>query len=115
MSGFPFVTGRGLHLPFSDEVKNLTVFTVVEELTFDEYMAALRESYTGAPTANVLCDMPVIEGNRISPEELRKIIAFIKQHENKRPRGKMALVSTTDLDYDLSRMSGSYAEIGKLS
>jgi len=47
-------------------------------------------------------------------EELREIVAFIKHHENKRSGGKTALVSETNLDYGLSRMSNSYAEIADL-
>ena len=89
----------------------MTVFTVAGALTYAEQLAALQEFYDGNPTANVLWDFRSIEGNRITIEELNKIIVFIKRRESKRPHGKTALVSTTDLDFGLSRMSQTYADI----
>jgi hypothetical protein len=97
-----------------DPARDLTIFTVRGQLTFDEQMEILVEFYGGDPTANVLWDFRGIEGNRISSDELRKIIVFIKQHEHKRPGGKTAMVAGTDLDFGLSRMSDAYAETEKL-
>lgn len=93
-----------------DDTKDLTIFTAVGELTFDKQIAVLRDFYDGTPTANVLWDMRKIEGNRISAEELQKIITFIKRHSDKRPHGKTALVSAKDIDFGLSMMSHAYAE-----
>lgn len=97
-----------------DASRNLTLFTVEGDLTFDEQMAVLRDFYEGTPTANVIWDFRAMEGTRISAAQLREIIAFIKRHEGKRPRGKTALVSATDLDFGLSRMGQAYAEGDRL-
>ncbi|MBN2107697.1 MAG: hypothetical protein JW832_09735 [Deltaproteobacteria bacterium] len=93
---------------------DLTVFTAAGELTYEEQLAALQEFYDGNPTANVLWDFRSIKGNRITTEELNKIIVFIKRRESKRPHGKTALVARTDLDFGLSRVSQAYADIHEL-
>jgi hypothetical protein len=97
-----------------DRARDLTVFTAAGELTYAEQLAALHDFYDGNPTANVLWDFRSIEGNRISTDELNKIIVFIKKRENKRPHGKTALVSTSDLDFGMSRVSQAYADIHEL-
>ena len=93
-----------------DEGRNLTVFSVKGELTFAEQMATLRQFYDETPTRNVIWDFRQLAGHRISSDELREIISFIKWHGQNRPAGKTALVSATDLDFGLSRMSQAYAE-----
>lgn len=93
-----------------DAARELTIFTVTGELTFAAQMEALRRFYGEAPTANMLWDFRRLEGSRISSEELRRIIAFIRGQKDKRPYGKTALVSTSDLDFGLSRMSEAYAQ-----
>lgn len=94
-----------------DESRDLTVFTVDGELTFDAQIATLQRFYGGSPTANVIWDFRSLEGNRLNASELRKIIDFIKRYESKRPAGKTALVSITDLDFGLSSVVGAYADV----
>ncbi len=98
-----------------DEKRDLTLFTAEGELTFREQMTALRKFYRGNPSANVIWDFRKIAGNRISSQELQKIISFIKQHESKRPLGRTALIAATDLDFGLSRMGQTYADVEDLS
>jgi hypothetical protein len=93
-----------------DEDRNLTVFSVQGELSFEEQMAALRRFYDGTPTRNVIWDFRCMEGQRVSSEEMRKIISYIKRQDQKRPAGKTALVAATDLDFGLARMSQAYAD-----
>lgn len=97
-----------------DDTKDLTIFTVEGSLTFDEQIATLQEFYSGDPTANVLWDFRGHKGNRISSEEVQKIISLVKSYGNKRPKGKTALVSKKDLDFGLSRVSEAYANIENL-
>jgi len=93
-----------------DEERDLTIFAVEGELTFVEQMAALRKFYEGTPTCNVIWDFRQLEGYRISSDELREIISFVKDRGKDRLGGKTALVSSTDLDFGLSRMSQAYAD-----
>jgi hypothetical protein len=97
-----------------DLSRDLTIFTASEELTYAKQMTVLRAIYGGDPTANMIWDFRAIEGNRISSEELEKIISFIKQRADRRKKGKTALVSGSDLDFGLSRISEFYAEIENL-
>jgi len=98
-----------------DQALDLTIFTAEGELTFDKQMNALREFYSGNPTANVIWDFRKIVGNRISSQELLKIITFIKQHGKKRPSGRTALIAASDLDFGLSRMGQAYADVEHLT
>jgi uncharacterized protein YbgA (DUF1722 family) len=82
--------------------------------TFDEQITTLQEFYSADPTANVLWDFRGHKGNRISSEEVQKIISLVKSYGNKRPKGKTALVSNKDLDFGLSRVSEAYANIENL-
>jgi hypothetical protein len=98
----------------TDDVRSLTIFTVVGELTFEEQMKTLRAFYGGSPTANVLWDFRMMEGNRLSSVELERLFSFIKSNQNKRPTGKTALVSANDLDFGLSRVSETLSQIKEL-
>jgi hypothetical protein len=93
-----------------DALRDLTVFTVEGELSFEEQVEVLRIFYGGDPTTNVLWDFRNITGNRIQSEEASEIVSFIKRNEAKRPSGKTALVVSTDLDFGLSRVSQAYGE-----
>ncbi|WP_205743372.1 hypothetical protein [Geobacter sp. FeAm09] len=92
----------------------MTVFTAKGELTFDGQMAALRDFYNGTPTADVIWDLRMTSGNRISVVELRKIVVFIKQYADRRPPGRTALVSADNLDFGWGRVVEMYAEIENL-
>jgi hypothetical protein len=86
-----------------DRLRNLTIFFVNGELTFDEQIQTLKEFYIGAPTGNVLWDFPAMEGIRMSVDEFCEIISFLKKYCSKRPKGKTALVFSIDIDFSLSK------------
>jgi hypothetical protein len=98
-----------------DESRDLTIFTVKGELTFQEEMETLKAFYSGEPTANVLWDFRLLEGERISLQELEAVSDFIKTNQSKRPQGKTALVVANELDYGLSRASMTLYEIRNVS
>jgi hypothetical protein len=98
-----------------DASRDLTTFTVKGELSFQEQMDALKAFYRGEPTANVLWDFRLLEGKRISLQELEEVSDFIKKNQSKRPVGKTALVVANDLDYGLSRASMTLYEIRNVS
>ncbi len=91
--------------------ENLTIFTASGELTFSEQMDALRSFYDGEPTPYVIWDFRQISGNRISSAELRNIIEFVKRHTQKRTTGRTALVTSSDLDFGLSRMGAIISDL----
>jgi hypothetical protein len=94
---------------------DLTVFTVVGEMTFNDQIGVLRGFYEGSPTANVIWDMRKLEGNRASKEELQDIVAFVKKNATGRTGGKTALVTGSELDFGIARMMEAYAFIRELS
>lgn len=98
-----------------DGSRDLTTFAVKGELTFQEEMDELKAFYSGEPTANVLWDFRLLEGERISLQELEAVSDFIKTNQSKRPQGKTALVVANELDYGLSRVSMTLYEIRNLS
>jgi hypothetical protein len=88
-----------------DDTKNLTIFTVEGSLTFDEQITTLQEFYSADPTANVLWDFRGHKGNRISSEEVQKIISLVKSYGNKRPKGKI---------FQIQPLKGKTHIVGKL-
>ena len=70
-----------------DDSRDLSIFTVKGQLTFQEEMAALKAFYIGEPTTNVLWDFRLLEGNRLSSAELDQLFGFIKANQEKRPQG----------------------------
>ena len=99
----------------TDTSKDLTVFSAVGEIDFNAQMAVLKTFYHGTPTKNVIWDFRSISGSRISPDEISRIIEFIKANEHKRPDGKTALVTSELVDFGLARMSGIMSELRKMT
>ena len=97
-----------------DASRVLTIFTVNGMMTFEEQMGAIKSFYDGKPTPNVLWDFRSMEGSRITSDELYEIVSYIEKHKDKRPQGKTALVSATEIDYGISRASEIYSEVKAL-
>lgn len=89
---------------------DLTIFTATGEVTYEEWIEALKAFYEGSPTKNVLWDQRGLTGQRISSEELEKIITFLRSYQDRRPTGKTALVGTSDLDFELASQTHTLAE-----
>ncbi|MGC9323947.1 MAG: hypothetical protein ACP5G0_04270 [Desulfomonilia bacterium] len=94
----------------TDSARDLTLCTATGELTFHDQVAVLKSFYEGNPTRNLLWDMRQISGARITSQEITDIIEFINSYKEKRLAGKTALVTATDLDFGMSRMSELLAE-----
>ena len=58
--------------------------------------------------------MAGLAGERLSADDLQEIIAFVANYRTERLHGRTALVSAQDLDYGLSRMSETLAELKNL-
>jgi hypothetical protein len=97
-----------------DREKDLTVFTVTGSMTLDDQIAALKEFYDGEPTAKALWDFRKVAGKRLTFDEIDQLIAFVKRHGGKRTAGKTALLTATDVDFGVSRMSDAIADREKL-
>ncbi len=91
--------------------QNLTIFMASGQLTYEDQMSVLKTFYQNDPTLHVIWDLTRISGQRITADELQKIIAYTKKHDHKRTGGTTALVVTNQLDFGIARMSSTLAEI----
>lgn len=98
-----------------DNDRQLTIHTVTGEASFEEGMATFRQFWEGRPTMNVLWDFRKADLARVSSKETEAMMDYIKHYSEKRSGGKTALVVSGDLEYGLSRMAQTLAEIKSLS
>jgi hypothetical protein len=93
----------------------LTIFIVTEILAFNEVMEALMAFYEkDQPTENVMWDASQVNHADLSDERFNKLISYEQGHIHSRPRGKTALVASSDLLYELAKMAEVLASKTKL-
>jgi hypothetical protein len=94
-----------------DSKKQLTIYTVTGEVTWNEIADALENYYSNDPTVGVLWDFRAIDTSDLSRRELINILSVAKKYAHQRKNGKTAIVVSNDLSFGISRMYKSYAEI----
>ena len=98
-----------------EKTKNLTIYTLTGELTLDEILNALKSFWEAHTlTLNLLWDAQGAKVNQLKSEEVAKIIEFIGQYKHRfeeRKGGKAAIVASSNLQYGLSRIMGTFYEI----
>lgn len=94
--------------------QDVTVFVVEGESSLAEQIGVLRDFYEHQPAHDVIWDFTALAGERLSADDLQEIIAFVANYRTERLHGRTALVSAQDLDYGLSRMSETLAELKNL-
>jgi hypothetical protein len=93
----------------------LTIFIVTETLAFNEVMEALMAFYEkDRPTENVMWDASQVNHDDLSDERFKKLISYEQRHIHSRPKGKTALVASSDILYELARMAKILASKTKL-
>jgi len=105
-------------MPITSEVektKNLTIYTLTGELTLDEILNALKSFWEAHTlTLNLLWDARSAKVSQLKSEEVAKITGFIGQYKHRfeeRKGGKAAIVASSNLQYGLSRILGTFYEI----
>ncbi len=97
-----------------DKIKNLTIFTLTGELTIDKILGALKSFWEAHElTLNTLWDARNAVVTNLKSSEIENIAGLIGQYRNRfeeRKDGKAAIVATTDLQYGLSRILGTFYE-----
>ncbi len=93
-----------------DNDNQLTTHTVIREVTFEDALTTLNQFWEGHQTKNVLWDLRKAVVVDFSPKEAKIVSTYIKNHLEKRPEGKTALVVSGDLEYGLSRMVQTIGE-----
>jgi hypothetical protein len=105
-------------MPITTEINNdktLTTHTVVGDVTFEEFMATLKQFWENLQTINVLWDFRKSGVSHVSTKEAVAVTNYIKHLSEKRIEGKTALVASRDLWYGISRMAQTIGEIKGLS
>lgn len=93
--------------------KNLTIFAVKGEVTFDEGMAVLQAFYGSNPTLYSLWDIREGTLSKITSEEIDRIVDFLAEVSASRMGGKTAGVVAKDIDFGIARMFEAISEIRK--
>jgi hypothetical protein len=98
-----------------EKTKNLTIYTLTGELTLDEILGALKsflEAHT--LTLNLLWDARSAKLSQIKSSELIDITGLAGQYKHRyeeRKGGKSAIVASSNLQYGLSRILGTFYEM----
>jgi hypothetical protein len=88
-----------------DRCKDLTVFTLSGEVSFQEFMSVLNDYGRQGPTFLELYDLRLIGGERLTTGEMNSLADFLSKHPDLRaPGNKTAIVVSEDIDYGFSRM-----------
>ncbi len=91
--------------------KQLTIHTVIGEVSFEEAMATPNAFYSDNPTLNVIWDLTEGTMRALSSDRLEKIMDSISPASKKRTGGKTAGVAPADIDFGLARMFQVFAEL----
>ena len=98
-----------------DKTKNLTIYTLTGELTLDEILNALKSFWEAHTlTLNLLWDARSAKLSQLKSEEMAEITGFIGQYLHRfeeRKGGKAAIVASSNLQYGLSRILGTFYEM----
>ncbi len=105
-------------MPITTEVDNdrqLTIHTVIGDVSFDEVILALKQFWEDPHTINVLWDIRKGSVTNVFSKEAELIVNYVKNHLGKRPEGKTAMVVSGDLEFGISRMGQALVEINRIS
>lgn len=89
---------------YVDPSRQLTIFTGIGEITFDDIARSINTFYAESPTLNVLFDISRASVKTISANQIAQIAERLPKLRMARKRGRTAIVAATDLSYGLARM-----------
>jgi hypothetical protein len=94
-----------------DHSRDLTIHTGTGDVSFEEVMTTLRQSWEGQTTKNALWDARKAKTPDLSSHDLERIADYIMTHAEKRAGGKSAMVAPSELEYGLSRVYDAWHDI----
>jgi hypothetical protein len=83
---------------------DLTIFTVIGQVTHDEIKEVINEFYEGVTSKNVLWDLNRGNFELISNEEIQDLVNIPRSQYLARKGGKTAIVAGKDLAYGMARI-----------
>jgi hypothetical protein len=72
---------------------------------------AVEYFFDEKPTAKTLWDFREARGAKLKPKDIEDFTSYAKNQERKRPPGKTAFLSHTNLGFGLSRMGEIFSEV----
>jgi hypothetical protein len=94
-----------------EQEKDLAIFTIVDDVDAKQVLDEVIGFLTGEPTHLVLWDLRAGSLMRVTPAGLRMIAERATKLADRRKGGRTAIVCSTDVDYGLSRMFQTFAEL----
>lgn len=92
----------------------ITIFTIIAEVTFADIMATLETIYKRNPTPNIMWDIREGTAVNLTYDHLTAIADYIVKVSEKRRGGKTALVALHDAEYGVSRTLDTLAKIKEI-
>jgi len=98
-----------------DKTKNLVIYTLTGELTLDDIQSKIKSFWEAHDlTLNTLWDARSAKLTDLKSSDMESIALLIGQYRHRfdeRKGGKSAVVASSDLQYGLSRILGTFYEI----
>jgi hypothetical protein len=98
-----------------DKTRNLIIYTLTGELTLDDIQSKIKSFWEAHDlTLNALWDARSAKLTNLKSSDMESITALIGQYTHRfeeRKGGKSAIVASSDLQYGLSRVLGTFYEI----
>ncbi len=89
----------------------VTMRKIIGVVTADELVNAVLDSFAGHVTKNVVWDLSMGSVEQLTSDDLRSIADLVRTHAHTRIGGKTAIVAPADLEYGMSRMLSTFAEL----
>ena len=87
-----------------ETISDLTIFTVIGQVTHEEIKEAINEFYEGVASKNVLWDLSKGNFEMISNVDIQQLASIPKSQYMARKGGKTAIVADKDLAYGMARI-----------
>ena len=94
-----------------DPARQLIICKVKGSVTFHEIMALFNEDYKGDLPSYRLWDFSEGSINKLSPDEIRRLAAFVSEDYGKRDDHKTVAIMPKDVDFGLGSMFHAYAQL----
>ena len=98
-----------------DKANSLTIFTMIGEINIDEIHDAIKSFWQAQElTLGALWDVRHAKLTDLESSDVERIAASIRQYAHRfeeRNTGKTAIVASSDLQFGLSRILGTFYEI----
>jgi hypothetical protein len=105
-------------MPIETEINNdkqLTTHTVIGDIPFEEFMITLKQMWEVQTTTNVLWDFRKGGLTLTTSGNIEAIVNFVRDNAHKRSGGKTAIIALKDLDFGITRMLMTFAEMKDVS